>query len=212
VVTGDPASMIPAPALEVLALIRMTETGPDPVSYETIYGHHQDALTKPITQMTVAELQHWQPGFTETWGSSASGAYQFMFATLGDLLEQGCCKSDDIFDPELQDKLGFDLLQRRGYDEWVAFEITTDEFMIGLAKEWASFPVPYDMQGAHQWISRGQSYYAGDAVNKALVSPDEVWMRCEAARASADETGKLFIKTITLTSRAPILITIEEET
>jgi len=174
---------LPNQAVPVLDLIRVTETGHDDgAAYETIYGHHEDELTKPITGMTVEELQYWQPGFSSTWGSSASGAYQFMYATLGDLLEQGHCSSGDIFDPNCQDQLGFVLLQRRGYEDWAAFKTTTDDFMIGLAKEWASFPVPYDMQGAHRWVYRGQSYYAGDGVNKALISPDEVWLACEAAR------------------------------
>lgn len=174
---------LPPPAVEVLALIRVTETSRDDESaYEVIYGFHQDELTKPITEMTVAELQENQPGFSETWGSSASGAYQIMFATLGDLLEAGYCEEEELFDPHCQDDLGFVLLQRRGYDEWATFATSTDTFMIGLAKEWASFPVPYDMQGAHRWVTRGQSYYAGDGVNKALITPEEVWTVCEAAR------------------------------
>jgi len=74
---------IPAPAHEILTLIRTTETGrADATAYETIYGHNEKKLTKPITEMTIDELQHWQPGFTKSFGSSASGAYQFMFATL----------------------------------------------------------------------------------------------------------------------------------
>ncbi len=175
---------IPGPALDVLDLIRVTETSrDDDTAYETIYGHHEDELTKPITEMTVAELQENQPGFSETWGSSASGAYQFMYATLGDLLEGEHCTEEDIFEPDLQDDLGFVLLQRRGYDPWAKFQTSTDAFMVELSKEWASFPVPYDMQGAHQWVSRGQSYYAGDSVNKALITPEEVWTVCENARA-----------------------------
>jgi muramidase (phage lysozyme) len=172
-----------APAIEVLALIRVTETSrDDETAYDTIYGHHEDELTKPITQMTIAELQSYQPGFSQTWGSSASGAYQIMHATLGDLEDQGACEPEEIFDAHCQDDLGFVLLQRRGYDLWVTGANTTDTFMIGLAKEWASFPVPYDMAGAHQWVYRGQSYYAGDAVNKALITPEEVWTVCEEAR------------------------------
>ena len=56
--------------------------------------------------------------------------------------------------------------------------------MIGLAKEWASFPVPSRMRGAHRTVERGQSYYAGDGLNKALIGPDVVWLACEAARTA----------------------------
>jgi len=175
--------MIPAPAQEILTLIRVTETArADETAYETIYGHNEDKLTKPITAMDVNEVQHWQPGFTKSFGSSATGAYQFMHATLKELKAKVGLTGEEIFSPDLQDDLGFVLLKRRGYQSWIDGKSTTDTFMIGLAKEWASFPVPSRMQGAHRVVERGQSYYAGDGVNKALVPPDKVWLACEAAR------------------------------
>ena len=175
--------MIPAPAQEILTLIRVTETArADETAYETIYGHNEDQLTKPITAMDVNEVQHWQPGFTKSFGSSATGAYQFMHATLKELKAKCGLSGDEIFTPDLQDDLGFVLLKRRGYQSWIDGKSTTDTFMVGLAKEWASFPVPSRMQGAHRVVERGQSYYAGDGVNKALVPPDKVWLHCEAAR------------------------------
>ena len=175
--------MIPAPAQEILTLIRVTETAhADKSAYETIYGHNEDKLTKPITAMDVDEVQHWQPEFTNSFGSSATGAYQFMHATLKDLKAKVPLTGNEIFSSELQTRFGFVLLQRRGYSAWIDGKSTTDTFMIGLAKEWASFPVPSRMKGAHRVVERGQSYYAGDGVNMALVSPDKVWLACEAAR------------------------------
>lgn len=175
--------MIPAPAHEILTLIRQTETGRgDATAYETVYGHNEAKLTKPITSMTVAEVQQWQPGFSKSFGSSATGAYQFMYATLRDLITKVGLNGQEIFDAGLQDSLGHELLRRRGYEPWVDAKTSTDTFMIGLAKEWASFPVPSRMKGAHRMVERGQSYYAGDGVNKALVPPDVVWLVCEVAR------------------------------
>lgn len=174
---------IPAPAQEIMRLIRVTETGrADITAYDVIFGHNEMKLTKPITQMTVDELQHWQPGFTKSFGSSASGAYQFMLATLKELEVKLGLTGTEIFNANLQDRLGYELLKRRGYKAWVEARDSTDSFMIGLAKEWASFPVPSRMRGAHRTVERGQSYYAGDGVNKALVGPDVVWLACEAAR------------------------------
>ena len=69
---------------------------------------------------------------------------------------------------------------------WIEAKTSTDTFMIGLAKEWASFPVPSRMKGAHRTVERGQSYYAGDGMNKALVAPDVVWLVCEAARRATE--------------------------
>jgi muramidase (phage lysozyme) len=175
--------MIPAPAHEILSLIRVTETGrADGTAYETIYSHAEGKLSKPITSMTIDELMKNQKGFTTSFGSSASGAYQFMRATLQDLKQKCALSGLELFTPELQDNLGYELLRRRGYQPWVDGRSSTDTFMIGLAKEWASFPVPSRMKGAHRMCERGQSYYAGDGVNKALAKPDVVWLACEAAR------------------------------
>jgi muramidase (phage lysozyme) len=175
--------MIPAPAYEILSLIRITETGrADRTAYDTIYSHAEKKLSKPITEMTINELQGHQPGFTKSFGSSASGAYQFMLATLKDLEQKLSLTGTEIFTPELQDTLGYELLRRRGYQAWIDGRTSTDTLMIGLSKEWASFPVPSRMRGAHRTVERGQSYYCGDNVNKALIGPDKVWLVCEAAR------------------------------
>lgn len=178
---------IPAPAHEIMKLIRVTETSrADATAYDTIFGHKENKLTKPITEMTVNELQHWQPGFTKSFGSSASGAYQFMLATLKELEDKLGLTGEEIFNAALQDRLGYELLKRRGYKLWIDGKSSTDTFMIGLAKEWASFPVPSRMKGAHRTVERGQSYYAGDGLNKALVGPDTVWLACEAARLATE--------------------------
>lgn len=162
---------VPAPAARLLDFIGGIEA---PRGYETIYGNNQDKLTKPITRMTVDELLENQSGFTKAFRSSASGRYQFMRATLDDLKKQLGLRGGQIFDSNLQDRLGYHLLRRRGYDKWIAGEMSDAAFMLGLAKEWASFPVPASMPGAHRTVERGQSYYAGDGVNKALVSPEKV--------------------------------------
>lgn len=56
----------------------------------------------------------------------------------------------------------------------MAGKISRTEFGKRLAQEWASFPVLAPVQGAHRKLKRGQSYYAGDGVNKALVTPGKV--------------------------------------
>jgi muramidase (phage lysozyme) len=178
---------IPAPAHEILSLIRVTETGrADATAYETVFGHNEAKLTQPITTMTVDEVQKWQPGFTKSFGSSATGAYQFMYATLKELIGKVGLSGEELFNIELQDDLGYELLKRRGYQPWVDAKTSTDTFMIGLAREWASFPVPSRMKGAHRVVERGQSYYAGDGLNKALITPDVVWLACEAARQATE--------------------------
>lgn len=180
--------MIPPSAAAILELIRVTETARgDATAYDTVYGHNEAQLTKPITTMTVDEVQHWQPGFTRSFGSSATGAYQFMHATLKELKGKLALSGEEPFDAAMQDRLGHELLLRRGYQPWADGRTSTDTFMVGLAKEWASFPVPSRMRGAHRTVERGQSYYAGDGLNKALAKPDVVWLALEAARKALPE-------------------------
>lgn len=51
--------------------------------------------------------------------------------------------------------------------------------------EWASFPVLTDARGKHRDVARGQSFYAGDGVNKALVSPERVEAVLDQVKAAA---------------------------
>lgn len=165
---------VPKGAAILLNFIRKTEVGTETrAGYDIIYAHKQGKLPKPITAMTVAELQgHQAKGWPAV--STASGGYQFMRATLGDLRRELGLRDGQIFDPDLQDRLGFHLLKRRGYEAFMAGKISRTEFGDRLAMEWASFPVLQYRKGAHLTLKRGQSYYAGDALNKALVRPEEV--------------------------------------
>lgn len=165
---------IPAPARALLDFIYRTETGlARPACYDVIYGHNQGKLKKPLTTMTIGEIVDAGPSWTKRFGSSAAGAAQFMRATL-----QGLAKGyphditgATVLDGDMQDRLAYALLLRRGYAAFMAGRITRTEFGKRLAMEWASFPVLEGCAGAHRPVARGQSYYAGDGMNKALVDP-----------------------------------------
>lgn len=166
---------VPPGAAILLDFIRKVEVGRvDRASYDVIYGHNQNKLSKPITSMTIGELVDAQAEFTRRFKSSASGGYQFMRATLQGLSQELGLSGKQLFDPDLQDRLGYHLLKRRGYEQFMSGEIMSTEFALRLAKEWASFPVLSDTKGAHRNIKRGQSYYTGDVLNKALVKPEAI--------------------------------------
>jgi muramidase (phage lysozyme) len=145
-----------------------------PRGYDTIYGNNQGKLPKRVTQMTIAEVQSAQPGWSKRFGSSATGRYQFMHATLKGLIAELGLDLSATFDADLQDRLGFHLLRRRGYDKFVAGRMGMTAFAKSLAQEWASLPVLEPTRGAHRTLARGQSYYAGDGLNKSLVTPERV--------------------------------------
>ncbi len=179
---------VPAGAAILLDFIRKTEVGrTDRASYDVIYGHNQDKLPKPITYMTIGELVDAQASFTKRFKSSASGGYQFMRKTLQDLSRELRLNGRQIFDPDLQDRLGYYLLKRRGYEEFMAGTISMTEFAKQLAMEWASFPVLAPTKGQHQQLKRGQSYYDGDALNKALVSPEAIEAVMRKVKAAGND-------------------------
>jgi len=159
----------------LLASIRQIETGrKDATAYDTIYGHNEKKLPKPLTKMSLDEVIAAGPGWTRAYRSSAAGAYQFMHATLKDLKASQGLIGTETFTPALQDRLGLALLKRRGFDGFITGTIGRNAFGLGLAREWASFPVLADTKGAHRNVARGETYYAGDKLNKALVKPETV--------------------------------------
>lgn len=175
---------VPAGAALLLEFIYETETKKSPPDcYEVIFGNRQSRLTKPLTQMTLDEVQRaqrtwstsrWAARFGSTKASSASGAPQLMRKTLLGLIKELRLSGSQVLNGDLQDRLGFHLLKRRGYEAFVAGKIGRAEFGRRLAQEWASFPVLVATEGAHRKVRRGQSYYAGDGLNKSLVAPEKV--------------------------------------
>ncbi|PST27216.1 hypothetical protein C7U60_02725 [Mesorhizobium plurifarium] len=167
---------VPPGAAILLDFIRETEVGrSDRASYDVIYANKQGKLKQPLTTMNYGDVVDEQRKWSKNHGSSAAGAYQFMRATLIGLAKEiPSISGTDIFTPDLQDRLGYHLLKRRGYEEFVTGKITLVDFARRLAMEWASFPVLADCKGSHRFINRGMSFYAGDGVNKALVKSEKV--------------------------------------
>lgn len=166
---------VPAGAALLLDFTRLIETGKtDRSSYDVIYGHNEGKISKKVTSMTIDELIAIQPTFTKRFKSSAAGGYQFMRNTLRNLKTELRLRGTQIMDPDLQDRLGYHLAIRRGYNEFIAGKISRTEFGRRLAQEWASFPVLAPTKGASRALQRGETFYAGDKLNKALVTPERM--------------------------------------
>lgn len=177
-------AIVPVPAMLLLDAIGAIEA---PKGYGTIYGNNQDKLAKPLTSMTYGDIVEAQASWTKRFKSSAAGRYQFMRATLiGIAQEIPSLRGDLIFNKDLQDRLGYYLLLRRGYEKFIAGDMSIAAFGKALAQEWASFPVLAPCQGAHRALRRGQSYYAGDGLNKALVKAERVEAILRQVLAAAD--------------------------
>ncbi|WP_333900174.1 hypothetical protein [Agrobacterium pusense] len=167
-----------------------------PEGYNTIFGNRQGNLPVPLTQMTYGEIVDAQGNWgNKTWvranwghktASSAAGRYQFMRKTLQDIAKEvRTIDGRTIFSSGLQDRLGYYLLLRRGYADFISGKLNLVQFGLKLAQEWASFPVLSATKGHHRDVSRGQSYYAGDGLNKSLVNPEQVEQRLRHVRELA---------------------------
>ena len=135
--------------------------------------------TDDLSQYTVREIQRMQYRWGRSTGSSAFGKYQFIRKTLASLLDDLDIDDNAKFTPELQDKLAEELLERRGLARWVMGRMSDDAFMNSLSKEWASLP-----------YHTGRSYYAGDGLNKSLISRNELRAALKAMREMPDASSQ----------------------
>lgn len=99
--------------------------------YNDSFAHQ---VREELTGKTLNEIDQIQAGMSK---SSAIGRYQFMRRTLHGLRRELGLSGEEKFTPELQDRLGRRLLQRRGYDKFMRGEMTRDQFMKNVSTEWA---------------------------------------------------------------------------
>ncbi|MCG7622732.1 hypothetical protein [Epibacterium sp. Ofav1-8] len=141
-----------------------------PKGYDQVYGKIRgaDKPPKPLTSMTVGEVLDWQDSIDSRYMSEAAGRYQIMEDTLRDQVRKGNVSLDARFDANTQDRLAISLMNQRGLASYQAGLIDADEFAQELSKEWASLPaITRDRNGRK---ATGQSYYAGDGLNKSHVT------------------------------------------
>lgn len=155
----DPATYQP-----LLSLIGHAESNDN---YNAYFGNPGNTSIK-FTDMTIAQVLAWQADHVRTGNaSSAVGRYQIVDTTLSGLVHRHVVDSAQKFDRTTQDHLAIALLERRGSVEYVNAKLTREQFAANLAKEWAALP---RVIGDHA----GDSYYAGDGLNKARVTVDEI--------------------------------------
>lgn len=144
-------------------LLEVIGTIEAPRGYEVIFRNRQDQLATPLTAMTLAEVLAAQPGGATANGSSAAGRYQVIDRTLATISADLALDPLARYDASLQDRIGYGLLLRR--------DLPLAAFALELAREWAAFPVVVPVEGMHRQLEAGETYYAGDGRNRALMSP-----------------------------------------
>lgn len=141
-------------------------------NYNAHFGRPANMNAPAFTAMTVREVLDWQRDFVTRRGSksSAVGKYQFLRKTLGGLRDAGVVSNGTLLDEQVQDALALALMKGRGLGKFLAGLLSVEDFGVSLAKEWASLPVPKDVNRGTRLVRKGQSYYAGDGLNKSFAS------------------------------------------
>ena len=163
----------------VSQLLRMIGRHESRNNYNIVYFGSKIKTPKPLIQMTVQEVRNWQDKSVRAGSaSSAAGYYQIIRDTMDYLIRSGVIQRGELFNEACQDRAGVGLLERRGLSNYRSGQISAEQFAQNLSMEWASFPaITRDKRGR---AATGQSYYAGDGLNKSLTSISQVMAAVKA--------------------------------
>lgn len=135
-----------------------------------------------FTEMTVGQVLDWQRQ-RGAGGFTAVGRYQIIKKTMQGLIESMKLTGSERFGEAMQDKMALQLLNGRKLGSFLAGKLGVVGFGLAIAQEWASLPVLERTRGAHRMVDAGETYYAGDRVNKAGATVNEVRRVLEALAA-----------------------------
>ena len=172
------------PALKALLdVIRKHEA---PKGYGQIYGGAKGVpKDTDVSKMTLNGVLAFQRRMLDgKSASTACGGYQFLRKTLMATIAQMGLKGSELWDADLQDRMAVHLMNNRGLGKYMTGQISRDTFCNNLAKEWASLPVVTAIKGASRMLVPGQSYYAGDGLNKAFHKPVVILALVEALKTT----------------------------
>ena len=168
---------------ELLEFIAWPESRGD---IDIVYGgiKVKDRPPNKLSTMTIGEVLAWQDSIDSQYPSEAAGKFQIMEDTLRGLYKQAGLTTGSLYSAVNQKKLAIALLKRRGLDDYLNGSITTLKFADNLSKEWASLPATIkDRKGRP---ATGQSYYAGDGLNRSHVSIADLLSKVETVKAHKD--------------------------
>jgi hypothetical protein len=158
--TPGKQSMNELPAAALREVTAQAESGGD---YNAVFGMGRNS-SRDLSGHTVGEIMAMQKHYTDSGSpSSAVGKYQFLRKTLASLVKEGAIAADEPFTADVQERAFTALANRRGMGKYLSGQMDENSFMNSLAQEWAGLPT-----------TNGMSFYQGDGLNKATVTPKAV--------------------------------------
>ena len=145
-------------------------------------GNSEKIIGKKLTDMTIGEIMN--RGAKETDNAQkrkadglifAAGKYQIVPKTLKGLIDAGIASRDEKFSPEVQDRLGMELIRQTGALK-MASEGRYDDAQNALAKVWAGIPLATDTMNKEtgRMMKAGQSFWAGPGNKSSATSGKDV--------------------------------------
>lgn len=138
--------------------------------YDVGYGYKQYG-DNPLSSISIKDLLTLQGNNNKF----AAGKFQVKPQTLLENYGRAGLTEDSLFNEDAQDEVLKTLLKGRGFEKFLAGDMTEEEFAYNLSKEWASLPKD----------AGGRSYYGDDGVNhsetdwgetlQVLVDTREAW-------------------------------------
>jgi len=148
---------------------------------------------KKLTEMTIGEIRAKQSIKDPNDANRlfAVGRFQVIPDTLEMAIKNLKLSDDTVFNQETQNKIGMYLVtsKRPVVGKYLSGKesVSVDNVMLNLAKEFASFPVPYNInvkrKGEIINIKKGNSYYGSG--NKAQHTVEEVMEELKKLKGSA---------------------------
>jgi muramidase (phage lysozyme) len=106
---------------------------------------------KPLSQMTVGEVKAYQRQLLNDprnhKNSSAVGRYQIVGKTLRGLQRNMGISDNEIFSPQLQDRLAQEILRENGLGKYQSGKMSATELQERIARQWASVAHPASGRG-----------------------------------------------------------------
>ena len=159
---------------QLLSTVRSVEA--PRFGYDSWYGRGTNSgpigPSNPPTRITLREVLGWQKDSIDLGATSvAVGAYQIIHKTLKGLIEKMGLTGDELFDQDLQDRMGIVLAEEAGLKKFLSGKIDGDTYANKIARVWAGVPVLKEDKRGNTIITIGQSYWRGVGENKSLLGP-----------------------------------------
>jgi hypothetical protein len=185
-------------------------------------GNSEKIINKKLTDMTIGEIMDRAAKPSDNAQKRkadglifAAGRYQIIPETLKSLVNAGIASRDEKFSPEVQDRLGMELIKQTGALK-LSSEGKYDDAQNALAKVWAGIPLATDTmnKATGQMMKAGQSYYAGpgnkshagsgkDVRSSLMAFTNQVGSTLSETTA---EAARLNLQAATQSQSAPVVV------